>query len=76
MEHDLGIVEHDELVRLLDQTILVLGKGHLSVDLVLDPLQLHPPRHNAYLIHNLLTLTLLLYNLETFLLQLTSSSID
>lgn len=74
-EHDLDIAEPNELVRPLEQTILVLGKGNLPVDLVLNQLQLHPPPRNAYFLHNLLTLTLLLYNL-TYLLQLTSSSTD
>ena len=45
-ERDLGVAEHGELVRLLEQAVAALGEGDLAVDLVLDPLQLHPaPPH-------------------------------
>ena len=45
-ERDLGVAEHGDLVRLLEQPRAALGEGHLAVDLVLDPLQLHPaPPH-------------------------------
>jgi hypothetical protein len=45
-ESDFRITEDGELVRLLEQTVLALGEGHLPVDLVLDPLQLDPsPPH-------------------------------
>ena len=45
-EGDLGVAEDGELVRLLEQAIPALGERHLPVDLVLDPLQLHPtPPH-------------------------------
>jgi len=42
-ERDLGVAEHGELVRLLEQPVAALGEGDLAVDLVLDPLQLNPP---------------------------------
>ena len=42
-ERDLGVAEHGELVRLLEQAVAALGEGDLSVDLVLDPLELDPP---------------------------------
>jgi hypothetical protein len=46
-ERDLGVAEHGELVRLLEQAVAALGEGHLAVDLVLDPLQLNPsPAHD------------------------------
>ena len=47
-ERHLGVAEHGELVGLLEEAIATLGEGHLAVDLVLDPLQLHPaPPHLA-----------------------------
>ena len=42
-DRDLGVAEHGELVRLLNQAVVALEEGDLAVDLVLDPLQLHPP---------------------------------
>ena len=42
-ERDLGVTEHGDLVRLLQQPVPALGEGHLAVDLVLDPPQLHRP---------------------------------
>jgi hypothetical protein len=42
-ERDLGVAEHGDLVRFLQQPVPALGEGHLSVDLVLDPPQLHRP---------------------------------
>ena len=46
-ERDLGVAEHGELVRLLEQAVAALGEGDLAVDLVLDPLQLNPsPPHD------------------------------
>jgi hypothetical protein len=45
-ERHLGVAEHGELVGLLEEAVATLGEGHLAVDLVLDPLQLHPsPPH-------------------------------
>lgn len=38
---DLGVAEDGDLVRLLEEAIAALGEGHLPVDLVLYPLQLH-----------------------------------
>ena len=38
---DLGVAEDGDLVRLLEQPVPALGEGHLSVYLVLYPLQLH-----------------------------------
>jgi hypothetical protein len=47
-EGDLGVAEDGELVRLLEQAVAALGEGDLAVDLVLDPLQLHPaPPHGC-----------------------------
>jgi len=42
-ERHLGVAEHGELVGLLEEAVAALGEGHLAVDLVLDPLQLHLP---------------------------------
>jgi hypothetical protein len=42
-ERDLGVAEDGELVGLLEQAVAALGEGDLAVDLVLDPLELHPP---------------------------------
>ncbi|RWW35947.1 hypothetical protein BHE74_00059062 [Ensete ventricosum] len=45
-EGDLGVAEDGDLVGLLEQPGSALGEGHLPIDLVLDPLQLHsPPPH-------------------------------
>ena len=38
---DLGVAEDGDLVRLLEQPVAALGEGHLTVYLVLYPLQLH-----------------------------------
>jgi len=40
-ERDLRIAENGDLVGLLQQPVPALGEGHLAVDLVLDPAQLH-----------------------------------
>ena len=42
-ESDLGVAEHGELISFLQQTISSFREGHLTIDLVLDPLQLHSP---------------------------------
>ncbi|RRT73258.1 hypothetical protein B296_00033552 [Ensete ventricosum] len=42
-EGDLRVAEDGDLVGLLEQPRPALGEGHLPIDLVLDPLQLHPP---------------------------------
>uniref|UniRef100_A0A0A9CST9 Uncharacterized protein n=1 Tax=Arundo donax TaxID=35708 RepID=A0A0A9CST9_ARUDO len=42
-ERDLGVAKDGDLVRLLQQPVPALGEGHLPVDLVLDPPQLHRP---------------------------------
>ena len=39
-ERDLGVAEHGQLVRLLEEAVAALGEGDLPVDLVLDALQL------------------------------------
>jgi hypothetical protein len=47
-ERDLGVAEDGELVGLLEQAVAALGEGDLAVDLVLDPLELHPaPPHGG-----------------------------
>ena len=47
-EGDLGVAEHGELVRLLEQPVPALGERHLPADLVLDPLQLHLPAAHLF----------------------------
>ena len=42
-EGDLGVAEHGQLVRLLQQPVPPLGERHLPAYLVLDPLQLYFP---------------------------------
>jgi hypothetical protein len=58
-ERDLCVAEHGDLVGLLQQPVPALGEGHLAVDLVLDPAQLHrPPPHLRRLATYPLPLTL------------------
>jgi hypothetical protein len=42
-ERDLGLAEHRELVRLLQEAVAALAEGHLPVRRVLDALDLNPP---------------------------------
>ena len=51
-EGDLGVAEHGELVRLLEQPVPALGERHLPADLVLDPLQLHLPAAHLFFLRS------------------------
>ena len=42
-ERHLGVAEHGELVRLLQEAVAALAEGHLPVRRVLDALDLDPP---------------------------------
>jgi hypothetical protein len=45
-EADLGVAEHGELERLLEQPVAALGEGHLPARRVLYPLHLRLPPHH------------------------------
>lgn len=46
-QRDLSIAENRQLIGFLQQPISAFGECHLPVNLVLDPLQLHPsPTHD------------------------------